>query len=206
SDQRFLPQVSAGNVLSVQSTVPLSATADSVHATIAIASHTVQYGYGQSAYNSGTITGLPTSTLHYVYASDPHFLGGAVTYLATTNPQTVVADNGNYYVGSIMTPVSASTASITGATSANPIVFQTGSAHGFNTNDQVQLASLPGDFGTHLNGQTETITKIDATHFSIPVDGSAFSAYTSGGTATRQTTGTSGGGGAGGGGSGGPIR
>lgn len=205
-DQRFLPQVSAGNVLSVQSTVPLSATADALHATIAIAAHTVQYGYGQSAYNAGSISGLPTSTLHYIFADDPGFAGGAVTYLATTNPQTVVASNGNYYVGSITTPVSASTVSIAAATSANPIVFTSGAAHGFSTNDQVQLASLPGDFGTHLNGQIETITVTDGTHFSIPVDGTAYSAFTSGGTATRQSPGTTGGGGAGGGGAGGPLR
>jgi hypothetical protein len=198
-DQRFLPQVSAGNKLSVQNTLPLSASANASTAVISVGAHTVQYGYGQVAFSSGSISGLSVNTTYYVYANDPAFGGGAVTYLATTNPQTVVAANGNYYVGSIKTPVSASTNTITGATSANPIVFTTGLAHAWNSGDQVIFASLPGDFGTHLNSTTQTITVTDATHFSIAVDGTTYSAYTSGGTATRVSSGTSGGGGGGGG-------
>ena len=205
-DQRFLPQVSAGNKLSIQNIVPLSANANASTATILVGSHTVQYGYGQVSYSSGTISGLSTNTQYYVYASDPSYQGGAVTYLATTNPQTVTADNGNYYVGSITTPISATTNSITGATAANPIVFQTGVAHGWSTNDQVSFLSLPGDFGTNLNGQTKTITVTDTTHFSVAVDGHLYSAYTSGGTATRVSNDTVGGGGGGGGGAGGVLR
>lgn len=204
-DQRFLPQVSAGNKLSVQSTLPLSATATATLATINIGAHTVQYGYGQTAYSAGSISGLQTNTTHYVYSNDPTYSGGAVTYLATTNAQTVVADNGNYYVGSILTPVSASTNTIIGATSANPIVFTTGVAHGWSTNDQVTFASLPGDFGTNLNSTTQTITVTDSTHFSIAVNGGTYSAYTSGGTATRVSNGSIGGGGAGGGFGGGNL-
>jgi len=202
-DQTFLPQVSAGNKLSVQSTVPLSANATATTATILIASHTVQYGFGQTSYSSGSITGLLTNTLYYVYADDPTYSGGAVTYLATTTPQTVTAANGRYYLGSITTPVSATTSSISGATSANPIVFTTAAPHGWSTNDQVTFASLPGAFGTALNSQTKTITVTDSTHFSVAVDGSAFAAYTSGGTATRVSTPSSGASGGGGGGTGG---
>jgi len=205
-DQRFLPQVSAGNKLSIQNILPLSSTANASTATILVGAHTVQYGYGQVSYSSGTISGLTTNTQYYVYASDPAYEGGSVTYLATTNPQTVTADYGNYYVGSITTPTSATTNTITGATTANPIVFQTGVAHGWSTNDQVTFASLPGDFGTNLNGQSKTITVVDTTHFSIAVDGHLYSAYTSGGTATRVSTGTIGGGGGGGGGAGGVLR
>jgi len=206
SDQRFLPQVSAGNKLSIQNILPLSATANASTATISIGAHTVQYGYGQVSYSAGSIAGLNTNTQYYVYASDPDYAGGAVTYLATTNPQTVTADNGNYYVGSITTPLSATTNTITGATAANPIVFTTGVAHGWNTNDQVTFASLPGDFGTNLNGTTQTITVTDSTHFSIAVDGHLYSAYTSGGSATRVSTPSTGGGGGGGGGAGGVLR
>lgn len=200
-DQTFLPQVSAGNKLSVQNILALSATATATTATITIAAHTNQYGFGQTSYGSGSISGLSTNTLYYVYADDPTYSGGAVTYIATTNPQTITADNGRYYVGSITTPISATTANITGATSANPIVFQTSASHGWSTNEQVTFSALPGGFGS-LNGTTKTITVIDTTHFSVAVDGSGFAAYTSGGTATRISTGTSGGGGAGGGGGG----
>jgi len=202
-DQTFLPQVSAGNKLSIQNIVPLSATAGATTATIAIASHTNQYGFGQTSYGSGSITGLSTNTLYYVYADDPTYVGGAVTYIATTNPQTVTAGNGRYFVGSITTPLSQTTANISGATSANPIVFTTSASHGWSTGNQVTMASLPGDFGTHLNGNTYTITVTDGTHFSIAVDGSAYAAYTSGGTATRTSSGSSGTGGGGGGGGGG---
>ena len=199
-DQTFLPQVSAGNKLSVQNIVPLSSTVSGTVATITIAAHTLQYGFGQTSYGSGSITGLVANTLYYVYANDPTYAGGAVTYVATTNPQTVTSANGYYFVGSIITPLSATTANISGATSANPIVFQTSASHGWNTGDSVTFASLPGNFGAALNGQTKAITVTDGTHFSIAVDGTAFAAYTSGGTATRVSTPTTGGGGGGGGG------
>ncbi len=205
-DQRFLPQVSAGNKLSIQSVLPLSATAGPSTATINVGAHTVQYGFGQVGYSSGGISGLAVNTTHYVYAKDAAYFGGVVTYLATTNPQLVTADNANYYVGSITTPISATTNTISAATAANPIVCTTGIAHGWSTNDQVTFASMPGDFGTNLNGTTQTITVIDSTHFSIAVDGHTYAAYTSGGTATRVSTPTSGGGGGGGGGSGGVLR
>jgi len=199
SDQRFLPQVSAGNKLSVQSILPLTATSDASTSTISVSSHTLQYGYGQVSYSSGSISGLNTNTNYYVYADDPNYGGGAVSYLATTNPQTVTANNGRYYVGSILTSISATVVSVSAATSANPIAFTT-TTHGFATADQVVFAGLPGDFGTNLNGTTRTITVTGGTTFTIPVDGSAYVAYTSGGTATRVSTATSGGGGGGGGG------
>jgi hypothetical protein len=202
SDQTFLPQVSAGNKLSVQNILALSATAGASTATITIAAHTNQYGFGQTSYSSGSITGLSTNTLYYVYADDPNYSGGAVSYIATTNPQTVTAANGRYYVGSITTPLSATTANISGATSANPIVFQTSASHGWNTGDSVTFAALPGSFGVSLNGHTQAITVTDGTHFSVAVDGSAFPAYTTGGSATRVSTPSSGGGGGGGGGGG----
>jgi hypothetical protein len=89
--------------------------------------------------------------------------------------------------------------SVSAATSANPISFTT-TTHGFTTGDQVVFAGLPGDFGTNLNSTTRTVTVTGSTTFTIPVDGSGYTAYTTGGTATRVSTATSGGGGAGGGG------
>lgn len=199
-DQTFLPQVSAGNKLSVQSTAPLSATSTASVSTINIASHTLQYGYGMVAYSAGSITGLTPNQLYYVYADDPDYQGGAVSYQATTNAQTVTANNGRYYVGSITTSISASVASITAATSANPIAFTSGAPHGFATGNNVTFAALPGDFGTHLNGTSQAITVTGASAFTIAVDGTAFTLYTTGGTATRVSAPTSGGGGGGGGG------
>lgn len=198
-DQRFLPQVSAGNVLSLQNINPLVASADATTATISIDAHTVQYGFGTVSYNSGTITGLLPNTNYFVYADDPDYEGGAVTYLATTNRTNVTAGNGRYFVGAITTAISANTAAIVAATSANPIVFETGTSPGWSSGDTVTLTALPGDFGTNLNGNDYPITVIDPTHFSIAVDGSAYTPYTTGGLASRVSADTSGGAGAGGG-------
>jgi len=198
-DQRFLPQVSAGNVLSLQDVNPLIASSDAVTATISIAPHSLQYGFDVISFNGGTITGLLPSTTYFVYADDPDYEGGAVSYFATTVRTNVVASNGRYFVGSIETAISANTAAIIGATSASPIVFETGTAHGWSTGNEVTLSALPGDFGTNLNGNDYSITVVDPTHFSIAVDGSAYVPYTTGGLASRISQDLPGGAGGGGG-------
>ena len=104
SSQRLLPLVNASNKLSVQSAQPLTAADVGATATVSIASHSVQFGFGSLTYNSGSVTGLSFSTLYYIYADDPTYAGGAVTYLATTNPLTVTANDGRYYLGAITTP------------------------------------------------------------------------------------------------------
>ena len=107
-DQRFLNQVSAGNKQSTQSVQPLTASdSGGGFAEIAIASQSVQFGFGTVAYNSGTITGLLNSTEYFVYVDDPHYEGGAATYLSTTNANLVTANHGRYYVGYVTTPAPA---------------------------------------------------------------------------------------------------
>ena len=104
ASQRLLNQVSSGSKSSTQSVSPLSSTdSGGGLAQIAVASHSVQYGFGTVAYNSGTITGLLNSTLYYVYANDPTYVGGAVTYLSTTNANIPTSANGYYYVGKVTT-------------------------------------------------------------------------------------------------------
>lgn len=102
--QKLLPLLNAGGKLSTQSVQPLTATDAGADASIAIASHNVQFGFGTVAYNSGSITGLAFSTKYYIYADDPTYSGGAVTYLATTNANTPTSSDGFYYVGSVTTP------------------------------------------------------------------------------------------------------
>lgn len=201
STQQFLPQVSAGNVLSMQDTGPVTAeaTAGPGNAEITIAAHSIQYGFGAVSYNAGTISGLNPDTNYYVYADDPEYAGGAVTYLATTNRQTVTASNGRYFVGAVRTTVALTTANIAAATSTNPVQFTTSAAHGWNTGNTVDFASLPGNFGTAFNTGTFTITVNGATTFTVAIDGSAFAAYTSGGTVTRSSVSSVGGNGGGGG-------
>lgn len=85
------------------SATPLTSTDGPISARIDIAAWNQQLGFGQVSYNAGSITGLANSTLYYVYVDDPTFAGGAVTYVATTTAQNVVAGNGRIFVGSITT-------------------------------------------------------------------------------------------------------
>lgn len=72
---------------------------------------------------------------------------------------------------------------ITGATRANPVAI-TCTAHGYLTGDEVFITGVGGM--TQLNGRTFIITVIDANTFSLQgVDGTAYTAYTSGGTVAR---------------------
>jgi OmcA/MtrC family decaheme c-type cytochrome len=77
---------------------------------------------------------------------------------------------------------------ITAATSANPIVFTTNASHNLQTGQSVKFAFMPGDFGTNLNGNVNTVTRISATTFSIAVDGAAFAAFSGYGGANYWTT------------------
>lgn len=73
---------------------------------------------------------------------------------------------------------------VTAATAANPVQI-TITGHGYSTGDEVYIASLPGDFA-ELNGRYWTVTVVDADNFTLDgADGSAYAAYTSGGTAAR---------------------
>jgi hypothetical protein len=79
-----------------------------------------------------------------------------------------------------------STSSITGATSADPVVVTTSAAHNLSSNDEVYLTGVGGM--TELNGRNFLVTVLTTTTFSIQtldgddVDGTGYTAYTSGGT------------------------
>lgn len=74
---------------------------------------------------------------------------------------------------------------ITGLTAANPGVV-TAVAHGYTTGDIVIIYAVVGM--TQVNGKSYTITVVDADHFSIGVDTSAYTAYSSGGKAANQSS------------------
>ena len=77
---------------------------------------------------------------------------------------------------------------VSDATEANPIEVTTSANHGLVTGQTVTFLALPGDFGTNLNGNNYVITKTADNKFTIPVDGSLYTAYTSGGTLIGATT------------------
>lgn len=80
---------------------------------------------------------------------------------------------------------------ITGATQANPVVV-TSSSHGFSNGDEVVIAGVVGM--TELNGLSYRVKNVAANTFELTdltdanINGTAFTAYTSGGTAARVFT------------------
>lgn len=77
-------------------------TQSGVSTTILVGASTWQFGDGQVSYNSGSVN--PGSLgAWYVYADDPGYAGGAVTYLATATPSDVNASNGRLFFGKITT-------------------------------------------------------------------------------------------------------
>lgn len=70
--------------------------------------------------------------------------------------------------------------SITGATQANPVVV-TCPNHGFINGQDIKIVGVAGM--TNLNGNVYVATLIDKDRFSLGVDGTAYGAYTSGGSA-----------------------
>ncbi len=174
-DQRFMPMVNTGNRNSAQNINPLSSTGSAATAAIAVAAHTVQFGFGIVSYGAGSITGLTPLTNYHIYAADPTFAGGAVAYTATLARTDVVAADGYYYVGEIQTTNTTPTGSVTAATSTSPIVI-TIVGHAFVTGNTVLPDDFPGDFAA-LDGNMYTATVLSADTFSVPVDGSLFAAY-----------------------------
>lgn len=75
---------------------------------------------------------------------------------------------------------------ITGVTKANPGVM-TVDNHGFSNGEKRYLSTIGGM--TQLNGQIVTITVINANTFSIGVNTTNYSTYTSGGTAAKYAQG-----------------
>jgi hypothetical protein len=80
---------------------PLSQSGSS--STILVSSFTIQYGFGQVSYNSGSVNpgSLGTWT---VYTRDPQFTGGAVTYFAvlSTSQSTLTSFDDVVCVGTIV--------------------------------------------------------------------------------------------------------
>lgn len=95
-----------------------------------------------------------------------------------------IADlNGNMWEISPGLTCITGTKAITAATLANPVKI-TAAAHGRATGEIVQITGVVGM--TQINDKLFTITVVDADNFTLDaVDGTAFTAYTSGGTLTH---------------------
>lgn len=85
--------------------VPTSSTVlsnDGVSHSIVVAASTIQFGAASVSYNAGSVDPGAFGTF-YVYADDPTFAGGAVTYQSTTDPTVLVAADGRINFGKIIT-------------------------------------------------------------------------------------------------------
>ena len=164
--------------------------------------------YGYATTGGGKIRALNGNNSYGTYGAisagydtnekpvDGYFYGDTVTYDATTlNTSEGFTVNDTLTFGGAdttgvitalsntqqMTLTTQLDATVTAITAANPGVV-TATAHGFTTGDSISFASVVGM--TEVNGNSYTATVVDANTFSI-VDTTTFTAYTSGGTATK---------------------
>lgn len=72
---------------------------------------------------------------------------------------------------------------ISAITRANPAQVTTATAHGLSTGARIYIAGVAGM--TEVNGAVYTVTVVDATRFTLGVDSSAWSNYSSGGHVSR---------------------
>lgn len=199
ASQRFLWPITAANRNSVQSAdTILTASSGATTSTVAIASHSVKFDFDTIPYSSGSITGLVPETLYYIYADDPNFDGGTITYYSTSNPDNLIAQ-GRYYVGYVTTPIAGNDGDISAATNANPVEFTTASAHGWSSGQSVIFSGFTDTNWTAFNSTTKVITVTGLDKYTVAVDTTTYGSYTSGATSTRVSTSVNTGGGAGGG-------
>jgi hypothetical protein len=86
--------------------VPGSSTTlsnDGVATSVTINADTAQFGDGTVSYNSGSVDMGSFGGPQYIYADDPTFAGGAVTYTTTPTQQNQSAANGRVIFGAITT-------------------------------------------------------------------------------------------------------
>jgi hypothetical protein len=96
-------------VPSVPSFIPLSSSVlsnDSAHTVITVAASTLQFGSGTVSYNSGSVDPTLFGT-YYIFADDPLFQGGAVTYIFGTLPGFQVLSDVRIPFGKIITSATA---------------------------------------------------------------------------------------------------
>lgn len=88
--------------------------------TINVASSVWQFGDGTVSYNSGSVNPGSLGTW-YVYADDPGYGGGSVTYVATATPSVCNAANGRVFFGKITTAAGTATSTGGGSGGGGPV-------------------------------------------------------------------------------------
>lgn len=148
----------------------------------------VYNGHVYKAMNSATTaSAAPVHTdgtqsdgaVYWTYQDSGYGIARITAYTSATQ---VTADVKTQFPTSLV----GSSKTITGATAANPVVI-TAVAHGFATNDQVYITGIGGM--TQINNRWFHITVLSVDTFSLTnLDGSAYTAYTSGGSAIKNAS------------------
>lgn len=179
-------------------------TQSSTSKTINVAASTIVFGSNSVTYSAGTVTPANYG-LHYVYADDPTFAGGAVTYVATTNPLDIYSNDGRLYFGSIQ--IVASGISAPAISSVSPVTGVSGTSvtitgTNFGATQSTSTVAIGGvavaTYSSWSANSIVVLVPVTAATGSIVV---TVGGYVSNGAAfTVSGTGGSGGGGGGGGG------
>jgi hypothetical protein len=132
-----------------------------------------------------------------VYGSDGYVgnksctTGSAQSFAKTTHngQASGVADlNGGMWEVSIGITAIAGTKTISGISAANPAEITTSAAHGLSTGDYIMIDSIAaGTLATAINSKIWQVTKTADDKFTIVLDSSGLSAWSSGGTVTYGT-------------------
>lgn len=122
-----------------------------------------------------------------VYVIVNRTIGGSTKrYVERLEPREQLVVEDCFYVDSGKSYSSSTSASITGATQADPVVI-TSVAHPFSNGDTVRITGVVGM--TEINDTDFTVANVTANTFELQgEDGTAYTAYTSDGTATKLET------------------
>ena len=147
-----------------------------------------QYVTGSaSAYTFASSSLTSAIYRHYMFDINMFTHLNVTTNTAFTTGETITGSTSNA-TGTVESLTTATSATITGATAANPVVVT--STNTFKEGQQVTIASVGGM--TELNGNVYTVRNPSGSNFELyatdgisSVDGTGFTSYTSGGTATH---------------------
>lgn len=106
TSRRINSQIMASGIFQTLDTNPITATTGSGSSTITINAHDVFDDAGTLSFSSASISGLSPATTYYVWESNPDFVGGARTYVASTNRNDLTVF-GRRFVGFVTTPATA---------------------------------------------------------------------------------------------------
>jgi len=154
-----------------------------------VSAGTIDYNTGAISVTFNTAPTAGTVTYSYQYHPEEPVMGLMNFQTATDVKQLYIASTSrvNFYnTTTNRLEYVGRTGAITGATTASPSQI-TSTAHGMQTGDTAYIYGVVGTNDSELNGQTFTITRVDANNFTI---GSAYTGtYSSGGTWQQRYTG-----------------